>query len=151
MAHRSRTILAACAAFGLAACSAPTTKVTLRVTDDSGEAVPRARVLAIAIGTSSVPLPVTLDRLSEALTKTEQRGVTDARGEVDLRVLAEYVQYVQVLAPPTDLSAVEQSLDRNHAWYWYLNASPISVTEPPEAPNAPGLRLTLVHPTPASP
>ena len=149
MSPRIRTTIIACAAAApLAACGAKTTTLTLRVTTDAGEAVPLAHIMATAIGTSDIPLPVTMQRLKESAASTWLSGTTDDRGEVRLRVLADRVQFVQVIPPPTNVLAINESIDRMDNWYWYLDVDPIRLSEPEETPNPPGIALHLISPAP---
>jgi len=141
-------MIACASAAMLAACGAKTTTLTLRVTNDAGEAVPRAHIMATAIGTSDIPLPVTMQRLKESAASTALSGTTDDRGEVRLRVLADRAQYVQVIPPPTNVPAITESIDRMDNWYWYLDMDPVRLSEPERTPNPPGLALHLVSPAP---
>ncbi len=105
-----------------------------------------ARVRAIAIGTSDLPLPVTMENLRQALTKTEASATTDSGGEVRLTLLADRAHHVQVLPPCTDLDRLHSSSASSRVWHWFLDLDPPAISEPIDAGNEAGLRVVVVAP-----
>lgn len=133
-------------ALAMASCAAETKRVTLRIVDDQDAPVPNARVRAIAIGTSDLPLPVTMENIQQALTKTEAFATSDRTGEVRLTLLAERAHHVQVLPPCTDLHELHASAASSRVWHWYLDLDPPVVSEPIDARNDGKIRVLVIAP-----
>jgi len=122
-----------------------TRSVTLRVTDDAGAPVPYARIRAASLNTSDVPLPVTWQRISEALSKPTLNATTNSRGEARISVHANYAQTVEVIPPLGDAALCEAAQDQGLEWHWFLDLKPLTVNAPSDRPNPPGLKLEAVR------
>ena len=73
--------------------------ITLRVTDAStGEPSPRILVRAAPLDTNGVPLPVTLENLSDAKHATAQSAVTDDSGTASFSVRPKNPYLIELIA-----------------------------------------------------
>ncbi|MBL0928307.1 MAG: hypothetical protein IBJ11_11770 [Phycisphaerales bacterium] len=129
------------AALVLPACGPARTSVTLRL-DDGAAPVARAQVRAVALGLSPVPLPVSLESLSQSAAQTGVVALSDDRGLVTLSLYAGRSHLIEVL-PPADGPPPEQP----RLWRWYLDEHARDLREPFRADerNPPGMRAALVR------
>jgi hypothetical protein len=137
-------LMVAPVALMVGACGAKTTTLGVRVVDDAGQPVKCARVRAVPIGTSDVPLPVSRQTLGEAFAKTQRGGSTNAAGEVTLTVLAERVHHVQVVPPPPLDARSTPGAEGATVFFWVFIPDQRAVIDWADPPNPPGLRLELV-------
>lgn len=73
--------------------------VRLRVVSPEGEPVRNAHVLAVVLGRTPVPLPLTAETLDEALTKERISAISDADGLVRLELDADQNHVIFLRAP----------------------------------------------------
>jgi len=135
------SLLAACSLTGCGADQGATRIAVWRVDPQGGEIpLPGARVRAVALDTSPVPLPLSAKTISDALDNPDEFRSTDDAGIARLSLKPDYAYLIEVVPPPFDAPAARQGL----LWRWTLVPGEPHLLEDPSEPNPPGVTARVM-------